>query len=226
MNKRVLKECLVVVEGLADEETYGKYIKTYAKSDEYEIIPGFKKEKVLDMNSWEFENKPLWDNLKHLKGSGTFNKILFIVDSDRDPDNSFWGYTRSTSLSYIDEKPIKQKMDDYWIIDKLKGASDITIYGITVPISGKGCLETMLLADYGFPIPGQKEYEALNGIIIKAGQMWGLTEDWYRETKNGKARMDKFIYYALTNGFKSIQQKLPAPKPPSALTTIMKVLDL
>ena len=130
-----------------------------------------------------------------------------------------------------------------WLI-VAEGSSDIAVYnqylysdavpksfrimgvggkGINIPRDDTGCLETELLASYGFPVKSQDEYESLIDIIKRATTIWGIPDNkdgnpWWGI--NEKAKMDKFIYAALRHGFKVVDKTPPLPKEPDVIENI------
>jgi hypothetical protein len=90
-------------------------------------------------------------------------------------------------------------------------------------MNSSGCLETDLLDSYGFPKEGQPEYENVVDAIQKASVYWqipkhGDGKDWWVENK--KAKLDKFIYSALSHGFKVSGEKPTLPTEPKVIQNI------
>jgi hypothetical protein len=116
----------------------------------------------------------------------------------------------------------------YWILGKLDGIPILPIYGRHVPLNTSGCLESDLLSSYGFPVQGQNRYKSFIDIIKEATMSWNIPVlggggNWYDE--NHKSKMDKFIYAALTKGFKVSGRRPQLPKEPSIITRLKAVMS-
>jgi hypothetical protein len=212
-------ENLIVVEGATDIEAYKSYFNSEKIS--WFAIKGTKN--LFDKQKWleiKYNGITLEKCIDHLLGTQNFRSILFIVDSDYAPDKAFDKYNSNTA---------KTKIQDYWLLDKLKGGyREIPIYGLSVPVLDRGCLETELLYAYGFPKHDQPEYNDLEAIVKRASKEWQVhknnqNQEWY--DINPQARMDKFIYNALKSGFSSVNQVTHLQKELDIITHIKGVLN-
>jgi hypothetical protein len=231
---------------------YNYLIVTEGKSDIKILKDSFS---VIDLNIDEFFflnsrgknqvcNSTTWNEIHHEKtdltkrlifdcGRSGFKCVILLIDSDDDePDQAFNSYHRNTCLNYInDYPPQKTNKGCYWHIDSLRGPIEIPIYGIAVPVSNYGNIETELLMSYGFPADGQTEYCQLENIIKKASDEWGVPlkgdgKKWWEVNK--KSKIDKFIYSALSHGFEvSVDKdKRPrSPKVPKVIECIKEAID-
>jgi len=119
--------------------------------------------------------------------------------------------------------PVMDSSGSFWLLDNIKGIKALPIMGINVPRTNHGCLESDLLYSYGFPIENQKEYFSFVSIIKQATTFWKIPVNddgkiWW-ET-NEKAKMDKFIYAALKQGFRVSNKKVELPKEPEIIKNI------
>jgi len=99
----------------------------------------------------------------------------------------------------------------------------LPIKGIIVPKTGNGCLETELLTAYGFPVEHQPEYPTFNAIIKNATTAWKIPKNedgkhWWEI--NEKAKIDKFIYAALRQGFKVCAKAPTLPREPCVISKL------
>jgi hypothetical protein len=224
MNKQY--ECLVIVEGKTDVETY----KSYITDTKYKWLSANGKPYLCNWDNNSNNHEPLINEIAHYITLSTLKKVILIVDSDDDPEDSFKLYSRSRQLRYISETPIITFQNNYWFIDEIRSMSKIPVYGVTVPLEDTGCLETELLNTYGYPKPQDKDYIELERIIRLTSDKWEIVKDsngyeWF-DSKNHDARMDKFIYSALRKGFESVGKKPVLPREPKAITKIKEVLSL
>jgi 5S rRNA maturation endonuclease (ribonuclease M5) len=213
-------ESLIVVEGTTDIKAYSSYIKD-------EKINWFKirgTKNLFDKQKWleiKYSGSTLQKTIEHLLGEKNFRKIIFVVDSDYAPEKAFDKYASSIT---------KTKADDYWVLDKLIGEyREIPIYGLSVPINSQGCLETEFLDAYGYPKYGQPDYAKFENIIKTASKKWDVhkntdNQEWF--DINPRARMDKFIYNALNNGFLALNQETHLLNEPDIIKHIKGVLSL
>jgi hypothetical protein len=90
-------------------------------------------------------------------------------------------------------------------------------------------LETELLESFGFPIKGQDEYKTLVDLIKGTSNHWGMPPmpgggNWWDE--NEKAKMDKFIYISLNNGFNACYKNPTISNEPDVIKNIKSVMGL
>jgi hypothetical protein len=226
---------LIIVEGTTDVETYKELLVFYdVKEDDFKIISAGGCGNVCDANKWNDINVDkhikLSELIEQVIGRVDFEKIILIVDSDVNTKNEF-EYVKSN------KKIENPKLENgYWLLDRYDGTKGIPVYGVKVPYLEKGCLESDLLKAYGCPI--EKDYDNLKTIIIKASEKWNIPKDnngkcWWEI--NSKARMDKYIYSALSHGFKISNPKrysesvwkIPEPKEePEVIKTLKKIFSL
>jgi hypothetical protein len=223
---------LIVVEGMTDAETYSRLLAQYGvPSGEYYLFPAKGKGRVCNTKTWHelhFDGSDLFSVLDNDSGRKDFLGVILVIDLDNDGGKVFDNYRRSEDLRYIDaSKPPKEHKGIFWHLDTINGARPIPIYGIAVPMSGSGCLETDLLQSYGFPVEGQTEYSQFADIIQKASQAWrvpkhGDGKEWWEE--NQKAKLDKFVYSALSHGFEAARQTPSLPQEPSVIANLKSVM--
>jgi hypothetical protein len=158
-----------------------------------------------------------------------FCGVILLVDSDEENGYSFGSYRRSDKLPYISQQPPLSGGADqsYVCLDYFDGIKEIPIYGISVPVSASGCLETDLLASYGFPVEGQTEYVYITDAIKKASSYWripkhGDGKEWWEV--NEKAKLDKFIYAALMEGFEVSGETPMLLNEPEVVKRIKKII--
>jgi hypothetical protein len=230
---------MIVVEGETDVETYHHLLTQFGvDAKRFMIYKAEGCEKVCDMSQWNIisvDGATLFDTLVIDLGRKNFNKILLIVDSDFAPNDAFNKYNRVVSNDIKYDGLIKRhNMGYYYTIDTLFGwgANKVNIYGITVPNSIEGCLETELLNTYKYPSRENAidDYNGLAVTIKKTSTKWKIKnddngKDWY-DNINQVARMDKFIYTALYNGFRSVRKDPQVPTEPDVIKHIKEVLDL
>jgi hypothetical protein len=196
------------------------------------------------MNKWEklpIEKDRIISQkiLENDQGRSDFKGVIFVVDSDEKEnlEQNYAGYSpccRSELVAYADwQPPFRVKADvPIMRLDTLKGVDGegLPIYGVCVPTAGKGCLETDLLQAYGYPVE-EKDYDSFAGTIKSASQSWGVEEssdgkEWWDSSRNGKARMDKFMYVALKEGFKVNKLKIKSIPEPQIIKTIKNAMNL
>jgi len=135
----------------------------------------------------------------------------------------------NVKLPYVASMPpVAENKGNYWCLDSIDGAKQIPIYGICVPSNSTGCLETDLLDSYGFPVNGQEDYSSMVNVIQKVSDRWNIPlhgdgKNWWEENK--RAKMDKFIYTAFSNGFKVSGESPTLPKEPNVIKNIRQVLE-
>jgi hypothetical protein len=217
---------LLVVEGSTDRNTYAKLLSRYGVAyHDVSFVHGGGKDTVCNTSAW---SKGVLDVLHTALGRRRFIGIILLVDSDNNSGEKFDIYKRNDKLPYVEDLPptIVNK-GCYWHIDELIGVNIVPIYGINVPMTTSGCLETDLLDTYGFPIHGQTEYANIVDAIQKASSYWqipkrGDGKDWWEI--NQRAKMDKFIYSAFTHGFEVSELSPCLPDEPNVITNIKSVL--
>jgi len=220
---------LIVVEGKTDIRTY-YHLLTYhgVNKDDFRLHGAGGKEFVCNSTTWGSNNNDLLKTVETDIGRVDFVGIVLIVDADSDNNKAFDAYKRNDTLQYVDTIiPNPKNMGIYWHLDDLNGSAKIPIYGISVPVTTVGCLETDLLKSYGFPVEDQIEYSNFVDIIKKSTDKWQIPEHgngqkWWEE--NCKAKMDKFIYWALLRGF-HVSGKTPCcPTEPDVIKNIKSII--
>jgi hypothetical protein len=227
MKKPNQYEWLVIVEGGSDIGVYQHYLKDSNAPNRYKFFNVGGKGRVKNINAWKQE---CLDTLSTDLGRTGFKGVLLVVDSDDNTATPFCDYVRGNNIRYIGEKP-DANMDEsgeFWHLDKLNGIEEIPLRGINVPRSADGCIETELLSSYGFPIKSQPEYTSLVGIIKQASEKWNIpnTDDgnpWW--SINETAKMDKFIYAALKQGFVVSRRPPCMPSEPDIIAYMRKAMD-
>jgi hypothetical protein len=237
MSKSNQYKWLIVVEGITDKETYRDLLSRYGiETTDIAIFSAHGKPSVCNAEAWDNirldTHADLITTVKTDIGRTGFEGIILIVDSDTDSAKAFDSYKRRSdgTIPYATaNKPtINQEKGGYWNIDSMRGLTNtIPILGITVPTGKPGCLETDLLSSYGFPVEGQQEYSSFVDIIQKVSCKWqipkhGDGKDWWEENK--KAKLDKFIYSALSHGFKANRESPTLPAEPDVITRIKSVI--
>jgi hypothetical protein len=235
MNKNNQYSWLIVVEGYTDVSTYTRLLKKYTVLHKFYICKAHGKGNVLNMNNWDniFPNSDnetvdLFRTLQNDLGRTNFEGVLLVVDADDSAQNTFITYKRHVNFDYIGNSQRKIKNDDvFWYLDTLCGTKEIPILGISVPMTESGCLETDLLSSSGFPKEGQKEYATLVEIIQKTSNIWNVPKrndgkDWWIENK--KAKLDKFIYSALSCGFDVCRLTPMMPEEPDVISHIKSAI--
>ena len=179
--------------------------------------------------------------LQHHQGMHTFEGVIFIVDSDENQSlgQNYAGYSqacRSPLITYaIWQQPQPIANTSVMLLDTLTGTNGrkLPIYGLCVPSAGSGCLETDLLNAHGYPVPdpSDKDYDAFARTIKAASQSWGVEKssdgrEWWEPSHNGKARMDKFMYVALMEGFIANKLKTQQIVEPQIITDIKVAMNL
>lgn len=221
---------LIVVEGSTDVSTYEELLIQYGvKRKDIHLVSTSGKSRVCDTSTWNEIRVPgsdgsLFETLKNAIGRSSFKGVVLIVDSDSDNFSAFDTYKRNDHLDYIESSlPTITRRMSFCCIDEINGTNKIPIYGVNVPLSTTGCLETDLLNSYGFPIEGQAEYNDVVNTIKKASGYWqipkkGDGKDWWEE--NDRAKFDKYIYTAFYRGFKVSGQTAVLPSEPDVIRNI------
>ena len=236
MNQSKNYKWLIIIEGHSDFINYKKLlIKAGVNENDIRLFPTGGKSHVCITSNWANIGKKgndLLNTLKNAVGRADFKGVILILDSDTEIGNSFDSYDRiqDTVLLYIDPTPpaIKEIDSSFWELDFINGVNSIPIIGINVPFGSTGCLETELLRTYGFPVKGQPEYISFDGIIQSASVKWGIPKlpgggNWWDENKD--AKIDKFIYSALCEGFNVSDQTPNLSSEPEVIKHIKKVID-
>jgi len=201
-------EWLIVVEGQTDLKVFREYL--CSKTCKIESAGG--KHGAINMPHW---NDSLTKRLETDLGREAFRGVILVVDSDDHYSNPFCGYNRSDKIRYSGNKlaPSKDPSQGFWHLDNLNGKEKVVpLRGINVPFINRGGLETELLSAYGFPTKDQPEYCTLADIVKRATCEWAIPNDsngnpWWSE--NETAKMDKFIYASLREGFATVTGKRP-----------------
>jgi hypothetical protein len=224
---------LLVVEGSTDVKTYVRLLTHYGvDKNSFLILPAHGKGSVCNTANWDNINTSSYvpgNLLKVLQAGLTrtdFSGVILLVDSDADNRNAFAAYKRNDRLPYVGQPAIRNE-GTHWYIDELNGKNIIPIYGINVPMNTSGCLETDLLDSYGFPVEGQPEYASIVDAIEKATIRWqipklGNDKNWWEE--NSRAKLDKFIYAAFSQGFKVSGETPRLPAEPDAIRQIRRLI--
>lgn len=211
MKKPDRHEWLVIAEGNTDIAVYKEYLKDCISFD---MISTGGKNRTLNMNGWDAKHINV---LRHNLGRTGFKGLILVVDSDDNSASLFENYRRHDDSSlYVGNKPIPA-MDAtslFWVLDNIKGIKTLPVKGIKVPRGDAGCLETDLLSAYGFPIRSQPEHNLFVNIIKQATGVWNIQNKkdgnpWWKT--NEDAKMDKFMYLALKQGFAANRVEIPAP---------------
>jgi hypothetical protein len=234
---------LIVGEGDFDVTTYTTLLRQFDVSN-FLVKSVGGKNKVFRMNKWE--ELPIGNDkivsqktLENDQGRKGFKGVIFIVDSDENEnlEQNYTGYSencRSRSVDYADWQPPCRVKANVPImrLDTLKGvdSEELPIYGVCVPVAGKGCLETDLLQAYGYPVE-ERDYDRFAETIRSASQSWGVARSgngkaWWDSSRNGKARMDKFMYAALKEGFEVNNLKIKLIPEPQIIKAIKDVMNL
>jgi len=237
MSKSNQYKWLIVVEGKTDTETYNDLLSCYGVAlTDISVFSAHGKPSVCDAKVWDNirsdSHADLLTTVKTDIGRTGFEGIILIVDSDTDSAKAFDSYKRRSDgiipYATANKPTVNNEKGGYCKIDSINGlTSTIPVFGITVPMSKPGCLETDLLSAYGFPVEGQQEYSSFVDIIQKASCKWqipkhGDGKDWWEENK--KAKLDKFIYSALSHGFKVSWETPTLPREPDVITRIKNVI--
>lgn len=236
MSKGNQYKWLLVVEGISDTTTYASLlIASGIDASDFSLCRAGGNGQVRNAAAWDkikCEGATLCLTLRNNLGRSNFQGVILIVDADTGTD--FSNYQRSGILPYsrtAPATPVKMHNDKYWHVDTFLGVQEFPMYGIVVPATGAGCLETDLLTAYRFPIESQPEYSQLTDIIKIAGNpgYWNIPKhkdgkDWWEE--NEKAKLDKFIYAALTEGFKVSDEEPLMPETPPVITAIMTAMSV
>jgi len=211
MSRSSIYKWLIVVEGVTDVKTYDDLLLRYGVAlNDLFIVPVSGKGYVCNTSTWNTKTvKGIAGSLENLIindiGRNDFQGIILIVDSDESNIDVFNAYKRNPKFPYVSITAISpENKGSYWYLDEINGVKNIPIYGINVPVSSSGCLETDLLDSYGFPVDGQDEYVKIVDAIQKASNHWqiqtlGNGKNWWEE--NQRAKLDKFIYSAFSHGF-------------------------
>ncbi|MCL2841482.1 MAG: hypothetical protein FWE05_12020 [Defluviitaleaceae bacterium] len=219
-------EWLIVVEGSTDKRIYEQYLSAVSPALSFKVIQMSGKRRVLNMHEWSPSDKILLDtNI----GRNDFKGIILIIDTDSSNKAPFRDYYRG-DYAYIGDKvaPMLDNSGSFWELDILQGIVPLPIRGVNVPLFDSGCLESDFLNGYGFPINEQPEYSAFVDIIKKATQSWSIASKsngrpWYED--NEKAKMDKFMYAALQEGFTVSGKKPIPPQEPEIIKNIRLAMN-
>ncbi|MDR0984359.1 MAG: hypothetical protein LBL93_05050 [Ruminococcus sp.] len=240
-NKKSSYKYLIVVEGKTDVKTYKELLIFYGiNEDDFNIISAGGCGKVCDTKKWKeikASNMSLDKKVNEDIVRKEFEKIILVIDTDDKIDDKF-EYRKSENVksdNTIRNPKVKLK-DGYWLLDIYDGSKKIPVYGVKTPYLKEGCLESDLLKAYGYP--EGEAYDNLEKIIKKSSEVWNIPKEeneknWWEI--NCRARMDKYIYSALSYGFKISNPKryddniwkIPKPKEePEVIKTIRKIFDV
>jgi len=219
---------LIVIEGNKDVSIYHHLLTDHGvNKNDFHLLGISGKGFICNSTTWG-DNNNLLQTVRQDIGRSNFAGIILIVDADSDNNNAFNTYKRNPALHYIaTTTPNKENNGIYWHLDDLNGSNKIPIYGISVPATTAGCLETDLLTSYGFPVEDQIEYSNFVDIIKKSTDKWqvpkhGDGKEWWEE--NCKAKMDKFIYWALDHGFRVSKEKPSRHIEPDVIKNIKSII--
>jgi hypothetical protein len=223
MRKKNQYDWLIVAEGNSDISVYCEYLNSDGAALLSRIIGVGGKGYSVNMKAWDAKHI---DTLRTDLGRTEFKGVILVVDSDDDDHDPFSAYCRGDDSFYIGQSPPPPTMDgsnSFWVLDSLNGTNALPLRGVNVPRGGYGCLETDLLSAYGFPAGHQPEYVSLCGIIKRATTEWEIPDNndgkpWWEV--NETAKMDKFIYAALRQGFRVSGKEPPLPPEPNVISNI------
>ena len=222
-------EWLVIVEGSTDVGVFKSYLINNNSTISCHIEHVSGKNMVMNMPTW---TPRLLTTLKTALGRVGFKGVILVVDSDDDYCNPFNGYVRGGQVQYIAGEPCPRKdsSGDFWQLDTFIGVDYIPLKGVNMPNIANGGLETELLEAYGFPTKKQSEYSKFTDIVKHATNVWNIPDNndgskWW--ANNETAKMDKFIYLALKEGFSKVatHPQLP-PNNPDVITRIQKAMTV
>jgi hypothetical protein len=224
---------LIVVEGSNDVNFYHHLLtENGVNKNDFRLHGMNGKGFACNSTTWGSSNNKLLQTVTNDIGRIDFAGIILVVDADSDNNKAFDAYKRSETLPYVDTTiPNPKKMGVYWHLDNLNGSAKIPIYGIRVPVTTAGCLETDLLESYGFPTPKKNptEYSNFVDIIKKSTDKWqvpkhGDGKEWWEE--NFEAKIDKFIYWALYHGFRVSKEKTSRHIEPDVIKNIKSIIGV
>jgi hypothetical protein len=220
---------LIIVEGKTDQNALYKLLPEYdISASDFKIISAGGKNGVLNAPKW---NENILSTVLQDTGRKGFYGIILIIDSDENYKTAFTNYKNNKNFNYISEYHDEtKKYDNYLLLDVIDGESPKYIFGVTVPQSANGSLETLFLEIFGYPKKGQDDYSRFTDIIKTASSSWNLSNlgenvEWWKE--NTDAKFDKFIYYALSKGFEVVEHKsqFPLNKEPSLIKNIKSIMN-
>jgi len=234
---------LIVVEGSSDVTTFTELLKKFGVNDsEIKVKYAGGVGKVYRLNNWgekpsEKDRIISQFDLHHDQGRPNFMGAILVVDSDEKGNLSknFAEYSqscRSALISYVNWRQPQEITPSIMRLDTIKGVDsrELPIYGLCVPASGQGCIETDLLQAYGYPA-NEEDYDSFASNIRLASQSWCADKpsngnEWWNSSRNGKARMDKFMYVALKEGFETIGEDIKMVIEPQIITDIKYAMSL
>ena len=214
---------LIIAEGNSDISIYNEYLRTDKALLSFKILGVGGKGFSLNMEAWD---KKHLDTVQNELGRVGFRGVILVVDADDISGDQFANYRRSNNIHFVGNipPPSIDPTGTYWLLDNMKGIDKpLPIKGIVVPKIGNGCLETELIAAYGFPVEQQPEYSLFTGIIKQATTAWKIPKNkdgklWW--DINEKAKIDKFIYAALRQGFKVCEKEPTLPREPNIISRL------
>ncbi|MCL1874702.1 MAG: hypothetical protein FWF87_00420 [Synergistaceae bacterium] len=234
---------LIVGEGNNDLNRFTKLLIQFEVKDVHMNYVGGKGN-VFRMNQWNklpntAKNRIVSQlTLRNDQVRPGFMGVILVVDSDvkETLSQNYAEYSqecRSTLASYADWQQPQNIAPSIMRLDTIKGTSGrkLPIYGLSAPASGQGCLETDLLRSYGYPA-NEKEWNEFSDVIKSASKSWVAEEkssdgkEWWDLSRNGKAKMDKFMYAALKIGFEVHRLKIKLIKEPQIIQDIKRAMEL
>ncbi|MDR0617046.1 MAG: hypothetical protein LBG29_09590 [Synergistaceae bacterium] len=235
---------LIVAEGPFDVKIYTDLLGRFKISGAV-VRSARGKSKVYRMNAWE-ESPGRDKNIISLKeletaqGREGFKGVIFVTDADSTQSlyENYAGYTsacRSPKLIDYDiwERPKQISGTNVMKLDSMIGINGrkLPILGLSVPVAGGGCLETDLMRSYGYPVESEDSYAVFSDVIKAASFSWVVPKpddeaDWWAPDKNGKARMDKFMYSALAEGFRVSHLEVKQIQAPQIIQDIKTSMSL
>jgi len=237
---------LIVGEGNFDVDTYTKLLIQFGVSrTDFHVMNAGSRDKVFRMNHWNKSHTSKGRVVSQLtletnQTVPEFKGVILVVDSDQNQNfaQNFADYSqdcRSQSITYDTWQPPQLVANtSIMLLDTFMGTNErkFPIYGLCVPTSGRGCLETDLIRAYGYPAEDGEDYNNFADILKSASQSWceDKSQDnkpWWDQEKNGKARIDKVMYQALQGGFRDLRflDLKPIPEPP-IITDIKNAMNL
>jgi hypothetical protein len=233
-----------VGEGNFDVRTYTELLCQFGvASHEFRVQHAGGKGNVFRMNNWvEFpgQNSRIATQmtLQNDQRRSGFRGVIIVVDSDQNTSlmQNYAHYSqecRSMRVAYNAWQQLRlTSSNSILLLDTLKGINGqkLPIYGLCVPLANEGCLESELLIAHGYPV-NDEDYDSFASTIKKATQNWGIEkpksgDEWWEPKRNGKARMDKFMYTALKKGFEVSDVNTALLREPQIITRIKEAMRM
>jgi len=235
---------LIVGEGSFDAHTYTELLSQFGVArHEFRVMHAGGKGNVYRMNNWaEYpeQNSKIATQmtLQNDQRRSGFRGVIIVVDSDQNIslEQNYAYYSegcRSKQITYGTWKNVRRTTNaSILLLDTLKGINGqkLPIYGLCVPLASEGCLETELLLAHGYPVQ-KKDYDIFANTIREASENWSgrksaKGDEWWQPSRNGKARMDKFMYIALKMGFEANDVNTKLKREPLIITRIKQAMNL